>query len=69
MPCGAHTTIEQRQHHRAALALDRVRQAAADGRPVGDRDVTRALGSCGCDHCRAQAVPLVVELHTLGVLP
>ncbi|KUH97949.1 hypothetical protein AU190_22250 [Mycolicibacterium acapulense] len=69
MPCGAHTTIEQRQHHRIALALERVRQTVADHRAPAADDVTRALGSCGCDHCRAQAVPLVVELHTLGVLP
>ncbi|KUI00928.1 hypothetical protein AU189_11475 [Mycolicibacterium acapulense] len=59
----------QRAHERIWRALNRIRTAAAGGRPIDDTDVTTAIGSCGCDECRAQVRPLAVELHELGVLP
>ncbi|MGV0720640.1 hypothetical protein ABQF17_17535 [Mycolicibacterium elephantis] len=60
---------QARTHERIWRALRRVRAAAEAGQPVADADLTTALGSCGCAECRAQAVPIVVELHELGLLP
>ena len=55
-------------HERIWRALGLVRDAAANGRPIVDDDVTTALGSCGCGECRAQVRPLAVELHELGLI-
>jgi|GEM_PF-2728408 hypothetical protein len=59
---------EYAQHERSWRARARIAQAAAAGRPVEDRDVTVALGSCGCGECRASVRDLARELHAAGVL-
>jgi len=59
---------EHAQHERSWRARARIAEAAGAGRPVDDRDVTVALGSCGCPECRGAVRDLARELHAAGVL-
>ncbi|MGV0796370.1 hypothetical protein ABQF26_05360 [Mycolicibacterium elephantis] len=58
---------QSKAHERIWRALKRVRAAAKAGQPIADADLAAALGSCGCNECRAQVRPLAAELRELGV--